>query len=163
MHRSVIAAMFFAMICLLSDITESIAADDSAAKEGAKIVADDRHLVLYASGVVFDTTSGFEWYLGPDRGLSWEEAHQWVQALTAAGGGWRMPTRREVKTLHYVGDGINNMTHLLYNTGYWIWTGSDRASAKRWVFSFSYGGEGWHGEAPADGGRALAVRFRGPP
>ena len=74
-----------------------------------------------------------------------------------------MPTVSELRTLRSVGDGINNMTHLLHNTGYWIWAGGDPASATRWVFSFSYGGEGWPGEAPMDGGRAAAVRYRGPP
>ncbi len=142
-----------AMICILS-------IGGTTAALGAAIVAVDRHLVRYASGVVYDTESGLEWYAGPDRGMSWLEASRWVTALGIAGGGWRMPTRREVKTLHYIGDGINNMTHLLYSTGYWIWAGREPSSASRWIFSFSYGGEGWHGEAPPDGGRALAVRPR---
>jgi hypothetical protein len=53
---------------------------------------------------------------------------------------------------------VRNLTHLLDNTGYWFWSGQAEKSAARWLFNFSYGGEGWSGQPPADGGRAIAVR-----
>jgi hypothetical protein len=126
----------------------------------AEIVATDRHLVRYDSGVVYDTESGLEWYAGPDRGTSWAAAQSWVTGLDALGGGWRMPTVSELDGLYHVGDGVNNITFLLYNSGYWIWAGETEATAAKWVFSFSYGGEGWNGRPPPDGGRAIAVRVR---
>ena len=125
-----------------------------------EIVARDRNLVKYDTGIVSDIASGLEWYAGADQGLSWEEARDWVTGLDTSGGGWRMPTRSELDRLFRIGDGISNITPLLNNSGYWIWAGQTRAASSRWVFSFSYGGEGWSGEAPADGGRALAVRMR---
>jgi hypothetical protein len=124
------------------------------------IVATDKALVKYDTGVVYDPEEGLEWYAGPDRGLNWQTARNWVAALDAAGGGWRMPTRRELKTLFRISDGFNDITPLLNNSGYWIWAGQTEAAASKWVFSFSYGGEGWNGPAPADGARALAVRVR---
>lgn len=127
---------------------------------GAKIVYTDRHLVLYDTGVVYDSESGLEWFAGPDQGTSWEEAKAWVAGLDKVGGQWRMPTRRELKTLYHIGDGVNNITYLLANSGFWIWSGQTKDSSSRWIFSFSYGGEGWNGPPPADGGRALAVRTR---
>jgi hypothetical protein len=120
----------------------------------------DRQLLRFETGVVYDPESGLEWYAGPDRSTSWEEAKNWVTSLDAFGGRWRMPTMDELDTLHRVGDAANNITYLLYNSGYWIWSGHTEASSAKWVFSFSYGGEGWNGQAPADGGRALAVRER---
>lgn len=126
----------------------------------AEIVAVDRHLVRYDNGVVYDRDSALEWYAGPDEAMTWEKASRWATNLEAAGGGWRMPTRGELRTIHSVGDGINNITLLLYTSGYWIWAGQTGKSASRWLFSFSYGGEGWIGLPPADGGRALAVRIR---
>ena len=71
-----------------------------------------------------------------------------------------MPSKKELRTLHHVGNGISNITMLLYNSGYWIWAGQTEQTASGWLFSFSYGGEGWPGVAPPDGGRALAVRKR---
>ncbi len=126
----------------------------------AEVVYKDRHLVRYDSGVVYDTELGFEWYTGPDQSTSWEQAKNWVDGLDKFGGGWRMPTKRELKTLYHIGDGVNNITYLLYTSGYWIWAGHTKDSSARWIFSFSYGGEGWNGPPPADGGRALAVRTR---
>ena len=127
---------------------------------GAEIVYTDRHLFRYDNGVVYDNETGLEWYAGPDQGTSWEEARSWVTGLDAVGGRWRMPTRKELQTLYHIGDGVNNITYLLYNSGFWIWAGQTRDSASKWIFSFSFGGEGWAGQAPVDGGRAIAVRQR---
>ncbi|MGB8334185.1 MAG: DUF1566 domain-containing protein [Desulfobacterales bacterium] len=126
----------------------------------AEVIYTDRHLVRYDSGVVFDTESGLEWFAGLDRGTSWEEANSWVDGLDEFGGGWRMPVRSELDSLYHVGDGVNNITYLLTNSGYWIWAGKTWNSSSKWIFSFSYGGEGWNGQPPDDGGRALAVRQR---
>jgi hypothetical protein len=125
---------------------------------GAEVIAVDRHLVKYATGVVYDFRSGLEWFAGPDRGMAWQDAKAWVAALDAHGGSWRMPDRKELDTLYSVGDGVNTITYLLYNTGYWVWAGQTRDAAYAWIFSFSYGGEGWNGQPPLDGGRAVAVR-----
>lgn len=126
----------------------------------AEVIAVDGHLVRYDNGVVYDTESTLEWYAGPDEGVRWEDASKWVAGLDASRGKWRMPTKKELGTLHQVGDGVNNITYLLPTSGYWFWCGSTKKSSCRWVFSFSYGGEGWAGQAPADGGRAIAVRYR---
>ncbi len=127
---------------------------------GAEVESVDRHLVRYDTGVVYDTESGLEWYAGPDQGMTWAQAKNWVVGLEAVGGGWRMPTRNELETLHHIGDGVSNITYLLYNSGYWLWAGQTSDTSSRWLFSFSFGGEGWGGWAPRDGGRAVAVRFR---
>ena len=73
----------------------------------------------------------------------WEQAREWVDNLESSGGGWRMPGREELNTLYHLGDGVSNITPLLRNSGYWMWAGETAASSDRWVFSFSYGGEGW--------------------
>ena len=126
----------------------------------AEVVYVDRHLVRYDNDLVYDTETGLEWYAGPDRGMSWQEANTYVTGLEVLGGGWRMPNRKELKALYHIGDGVSNITYLLYNSGFWIWAGHTQESASRWLFSFSYGGEGWPGYPPADGGRAIAVRPR---
>ena len=127
---------------------------------GAEVVSTDGQLILYDTGVVFDTDTGLEWYAGPNRGMTWLEAKKWVAGLDALGGGWRMPEQDELGAIRRVGDGVNNITSLLYTSGFWIWAGQTADSSSKWIFSFSYGGEGWTGQAPSDGGRALAVRIR---
>jgi len=123
-------------------------------------VAIGRHLVRHENGVVHDSKTGMEWYPGPDTGIQWAEAKAWVDELEVAGGGWRMPRFEELETLFSLGDGVANITPLLGNSGYWIWAGQTRDSAGKWLFRLSYGGEGWSGQAPDNGGRALAVRKR---
>ena len=127
---------------------------------GAEVVYTDRHLVRYDNGLVYDTETGMEWYAAPDRAMSWQEASNWATGLEVLGGGWRMPDYSELDALHHIGDGVNNITYLLYNSGYWIWAGQTRRTSSMWLFSFSYGGEGWPGIPPPDGGRAIAVRPR---
>ncbi|MDJ0801288.1 MAG: DUF1566 domain-containing protein [Desulfobacterales bacterium] len=126
----------------------------------AEIVATDGNLVRESTGAIYDTDTGLEWYPGPDRGMTWEEARNWVAGLAALGGGWRMPERNELGALRRTGDGVRNLTQLIPSSGYWFWAGQTRKAAFRWVFGFGYGGEGWSGQAPEDGGRTVAVRIR---
>jgi len=123
-----------------------------------EIIARDDNLVKYDTQLVHDTISGLEWYVGSDRGMSWEEARSWVAGLNVLGGGWRMPTPDELDNLFRIGDGVRKITDLIDSSGYWIWAGDSEKTAARWLFNFSYGGEGWSGQPPADGGRAIAVR-----
>ncbi|NJL59558.1 MAG: DUF1566 domain-containing protein [Desulfobacteraceae bacterium] len=51
-------------------------------------------------GSITDTKTDLEWYIGPDKNLTWEEAINWTRQLNACGGGWRMPTISEIKTLY---------------------------------------------------------------
>lgn len=53
---------------------------------------------------VKDTKTSLEWIAGPDRDTTWSEARFWVQNLSVDGGGWRMPTMNELKTLYQKGD-----------------------------------------------------------
>jgi hypothetical protein len=48
----------------------------------------------YRNGVIYDTCTGFEWFPGPDRAMSWEEARDWVERLD--GERWRMPSEEEL-------------------------------------------------------------------
>ena len=100
-------------------------------------------------------TLGLEWIPGPDRDTTWDQARAWVQNLSIDGGGWRMPTIKELKTLHQQGD-----TFLLSNTtGRWVWSNSTKGSFV-WLFSFRYGIDKWDRPGQSENYRALAVRPR---
>jgi Caspase domain/Protein of unknown function (DUF1566) len=116
----------------------------------------------FASGVVYDKTTGLEWYAGPDKATNWFEAKKWVESLNVAGGGWRMPTREELKTLYKKGVGERNMTPLMKNTGWWVWSGEITGSSEAWLFYFIFGRESTRSlsDSNLEDGRGFAVRSR---
>ena len=83
------------------------------AQAGAEATA----LKALESAVFYDKNTGLEWLAGPDKPTSWYDAKKWVESLTAvAGGGWRMPTLIELKTLYQKG-GKCNIKPFLKTTG----------------------------------------------
>jgi len=112
-----------------------------------KIAASDGRFEKFASGVVRDTKSGLDWYAGPDKNIGWDDAKQWAAGLRVDGGGWRMPTRNELKSLYQKGSGSRNMTSLLETTGWLIWSGETGSQESRsfgsaeWALDFGNGSE----------------------
>ncbi|MFH1980268.1 MAG: DUF1566 domain-containing protein [Pseudomonadota bacterium] len=125
---------------------------------GRPSAAPDYRFVQTEDGAIADATTGLVWRQGPDRATSWDGARQWVAALASADGRWRMPTAAEMSSLHHFGDGMTHLADVFRNAGYWAWATRDDGAPARWVYSFSYGGEGWNGQSPPDGGRVFAVR-----
>jgi len=102
--------------------------------------ARDRNFIAYDNGVVQDTNTGLDWIAGPDQDTRFEEAKAWVAGLKVDGGGWRMPTGKELKGLFERDTGPMNMTPLLKAneepTGWWVWTGKMRGTKEVRVFDF---------------------------
>jgi hypothetical protein len=95
----------------------------------ARDVKWDEHYVLCDNGIVYDENTRLEWVVGPDKDTDWNEAKAWVDNLSLAGGGWRMPTTEELKGLYKKGRGRRNMTPLLKTTGWQVWSGETRSSS----------------------------------
>ncbi len=126
-----------------------------------KVVARDGHYIKYDSGVVYDKNTGLEWYAGPDNNTTWDEAKRWIASLNVDGGGWRMPTREELKRLYQRGTGSRNMTSLLETTGRWVWSGETKDSASARDFYFATNRDSWYSRNYASGSiRGFAVRSR---
>ncbi len=125
-----------------------------------KEVGRDGVYVAYANGVVKDMNTGLEWKVGPDKDTDWNEARSWVQNLNLDGGGWRMPTTDELRTLYKKGAGPRNMTPLLKTTGWYVWSGETKDSSRVWAFHFSHGNRHWHYRYFSLYIRAFAVRSR---
>ena len=123
-------------------------------------IAQDGNFCKYADGVVKDTSTGLEWLAGPDRHATWDEARSWVNNLTVDGGGWRMPTIEELKTLYQKGAGTRNMTPLLETTGLWVWSDEIKDSSSAWGFYFNRGDKYWGFRSHSKHGRGFAVRSR---
>jgi S1-C subfamily serine protease len=118
-----------------------------------------------ANGVISDSATGLEWYIGPDQDTTWKDAQTWAGHLTEAGGGWRMPTIPELKALYQRGAGHHNMDPIFRATGNWVWSGELKDALSAWYLYF-----GDRSESPLHAlerwshldtaGRAFAVRSR---
>ena len=56
------------------------------------IIAYERRFEKIDSGIVYDKQNRLEWYAGPDKNLTWNQAQSWAEKLNVGGGGWRMPS-----------------------------------------------------------------------
>ena len=113
-----------------------------------------------SNGVITDSRTGLEWYVGPDKNITWDQARSWVTALTVGGGGWRMPTRAELKGLYIKGLGINPLFNL---KGYWgVWSGGElEGLSEAWLFDLDHGKGSWYDHSYSNNGlRGFAVRSR---
>ena len=127
----------------------------------ANIINRDGVYILYANGIVKDTSTGLEWVTGPDKNITWGEANSWVKRLSLSGGGWRMPTLVELESLYKKGAGPRNMTPLLKTKGWWVWSGETVGSREARSFSFGTGFKGWIFRRNSASERVFAVRSRG--
>ena len=137
-------------------VVASISPDDTM----PKIIARDGPFIKYDNGVVHNTRTDLQWYAGPDKDTTWNKAKSWVANLTVDGGGWRMPTRRDLKSLYKKGAGSRNMTSLLKTTGWWVWSRETRQSSSAWHFFFFGGYESWRYRDSSYNGRGFAVRSK---
>lgn len=110
--------------------------------------------------IVYDKTTNLEWIAGPDRRTTREEARAWVEGLSIAGGGWRMPTKEELRGL-YEHERDRTPTPLLKTTGSWVWTaGETEGPALSWGFDLDRSGDLVMTLCKFCGSRGLAVRTR---
>jgi len=111
-------------------------------------------------GVIADSRTGLEWMAGPDQDANWHMAQNWTGRLSVAGGGWRMPTRAELKTIYEKGMGERNIDPVFKTTGWGVWSSESYDSSSAWGFDFLDGPEYWHRRGTALSTRAFAVRSR---
>jgi hypothetical protein len=112
------------------------------------------------TGVVKDSLTGLEWINGPDKDTSWEEARLWVSDFNVDGGGWRLPTIDELKTLYKNNPGEQNLPPYLKTAGRFgfVWSGERRNKPTSWCFEYAWGKKTAYGIKYAKDFRAFAVR-----
>ncbi|KGO33677.1 hypothetical protein JT06_12890 [Desulfobulbus sp. Tol-SR] len=115
-----------------------------------------------AEGVIADATTGLEWVIGPDQDTNYSQAEQWVAGSSVAGGGWRLPTREELKGLYQPDTGERNMPPAFKTSGWLLWAESRDASSA-WSFNFNSGVEYWYYRDSAEANRVFGVRTRSKP
>jgi hypothetical protein len=62
--------------------------------------SDSNRFVRQACGAIRDRSTQLEWYIGPDKNMPLAESIEWVGRLRECGGGWAMPTIRDLLTLY---------------------------------------------------------------
>jgi hypothetical protein len=140
------------------EITNYEIGKDIEQKAKEKEIGRDDRFIAYSNGVVEDTKTGLEWYAGPDKNTTWDKAKSWVQNLTIDGGGWRMPTINELKTLYQQGVGTRNMTPLLKITGWWVWSEQTAGSGSAYAFEVGLNAVRRHSLNRKFNSRGFAVR-----
>jgi hypothetical protein len=112
------------------------------------------------NGVITDSVTGLDWYVGTNQDNNWHQAKAWTETLTVAGGGWRLPDIMELKALYQQGASRINLDPLFQAPGAWVWSGQLKDASFAWGFAFYNGQEGWHGVDYGYGRLAFAVRSR---
>ena len=112
------------------------------------------------NGVITDSITGLDWYVGPNPDNTWHEAKAWTESLTVAGGGWRLPTMAELKAIYQKDASAYNMDPLFQVKGAWAWSGELRNDWSVWGLAFYNNLQGWHSMNYGNGRVALAVRSR---
>jgi hypothetical protein len=113
--------------------------------------------IKHVSGLVRDESTDLEWVAGPDIDTTLDEAKSWVKNLSIDGGGWRLPTIMELKTLNHLSFGECSITPSLKTSGWWVWTLDFHHS--RWQYDFVIGfGQIAFPLIPS--ARGFAVRFK---
>jgi hypothetical protein len=99
-----------------------------------------------------DSRTGLEWYVGPDRNVTWDEAQQWITGLNSCNGGWRMPSLEEIRALYnpatkagtgYFTSGKHFPAHIdpIFNGiggGSWVWS-NEKAGDSAQSFNLNQG------------------------
>ncbi|MBB5347055.1 DUF1566 domain-containing protein [Desulfoprunum benzoelyticum] len=144
-------------------LPEPIKITEAFLKEGGIPVVDlatgATRFTVSADGVIADFSTGLEWVIGPDQDTSYAQAEQWVAGFTAAGGGWRLPTRAELQGLYQPDAGERNMAPAFKTTGWLLWA-EPRDAASAWAFNFKNGSEYWYYRDSSDGNRVFGVRAK---
>lgn len=97
--------------------------------------ADDSRFSL-KEGIIYDSKLGLQWVPAPDREMNHHQAEEYVRTLSIAGGGWRLPTRAELKSLYDESnpggaDPIFNVSDRA------VWTSDSQPTP--WLFTFRHG------------------------
>ena len=119
---------------------------------------DGRYLVS-REGIIRDTKTGLDWYVGPERNTNWNEANTWVKNLTVAGGGWRLPTLDELEGIYETNKKYNlDKVFGSRNIYIFVWSNKTHGSSSAWDFPFRNGNRGWGNRGASNRARGFAVR-----
>lgn len=60
---------------------------------------EQKRFLVKGDGAVTDTSTGLTWQQDTAGAMNWDAALKYCASLEVAGGGWRLPTRRELESV----------------------------------------------------------------
>jgi len=128
--------------------------------------------------VITDARTGLQWLEGPDKETTWEEAKAWIESLDVDGGGWRMPTLKEMDSLDqkdnnrrrefFIDPHFQTIGSSIWrkgsdwSKGCWVWSIEAKDSECFWNYDFRNGEVHLNHRLDHFWLRALAVRSARP-
>ncbi|HEX9137520.1 MAG TPA: DUF1566 domain-containing protein [Nitrospirota bacterium] len=92
-------------------------------------------------GVIDDSETGLQWVPAGNWEMTHYEAEKYVSTLSLAGGGWRLPTRAELRSI-YDASKPGLVDPKFKVSGKLVWTSElDADPSSAWYFNFYSGGE----------------------
>jgi DNA-binding helix-hairpin-helix protein with protein kinase domain len=113
-----------------------------------------------SAGVILDTRTNLEWYVGPDEDTKWYQTKKWVANLHVDGGGWRLPSVGELRGLYQQGKGLCNIDPMFVVSGWLVWFYEDEVYSSVRCFDFGTGDVVLSVRGEPDFRRGFAVRVR---
>src|SRR5512144_193008 len=113
-------------------------------------------------GVIDDSETGLQWVPARDWEMTHYESEKYVRTLSLDGGGWRLPTRAELRGI-YDASNPGLVDPKFKVSGKLVWTSElDADPSLAWYFNFYSGGEYTYARNPHCNFYfyALAVRSR---
>ncbi len=112
-----------------------------------------KRFAVVQCGSIQDTNIRLEWYIGPDKTMSWDEAKAWSESLKECDGHWEMPTITQLSTLYdrrltagigFSQSGRNFPAHIdpVFNKiggGSWVWSREAKNAQTARAFNFNQG------------------------
>lgn len=83
-----------------SALTNPLGDTTIAGKTSENITPNAEGFFKRTCGSIVDTNSNLEWVIGPNRDTTWSDARKWTDGLDLCGGGWRLPTIRNLQSLY---------------------------------------------------------------
>ena len=110
--------------------------------------------------VIEDLRLDLQWAPANGQSMNHYDAEKYAQNLSLAGGGWRLPTKAELKSLYDTSKPGNADPVFNINRN-WVWTSELKDSSLAWFFDFNNGHEGTgYRDYSGNKGRVLVVRSR---
>jgi hypothetical protein len=115
------------------------------------------------SRVIQNVRTALEWYVGPDQDMNWHEAKSFVENLAVEGGGWRLPSPKELQSLTQNETGNHGLGPEFSTTGGAVWSTETQKMGEvlyAWCLDFNVGSGSWDKCSEANDRRVFAVRSR---
>jgi hypothetical protein len=164
---TILAVISIAILLLSTAMAEQAKADEQkkiamAPRPSAEKSGSSRASTRFTlkGGVIYDSQLRLQWAPANGKAMNHYKAEEYVRDLSLAGGGWRLPTRAELRSLYDKSKPGNADSIFKINKNL-VWTSELDGSSFAWYFYFFNGDEDRDYRGNSNyGNRVLAVRSR---